>query len=409
MRVPSALADAFGEDFGRQVEDFARAQGWLPEGTTLASERFLARSVAPHVRRLSELFNRLSDDPLESYWKMGSNPANLRLAYFLAFMPPNLFRMASVWCELSRLGFRWPPSQARGALRAIELGAGPATGACGVLWGERHAPLGLPERVDWALVEQDRGALEAGRAWLAEAAERLKRPDWSARTFHRTVDWTPGRLLPPTAPRFQLWLMSFVLNETSVKPDELAESLARAWEKHLAEEGIALTVEPALREQSRRLLEVRAELLERFARKGEFQVLLPCLGHQACGALAREDDWCHEEVAWWRPPFLKKLDELTGLDRRTLPFSYLVVARSRRPIDELLPSLAGRGRHRLVSDGRILGPDSEFFICGQDGKRRCRMKQTLGKPGRGDILLDADVRGGPEASRIDSIRGFPDG
>jgi hypothetical protein len=204
--------------------------------------------------------------------------------------------------------------------------------------------------------------------------------------------------------------MSYYLNELSESPATLARALTDAWDKHLEQEGIAILVEPALKEQSRKLLELRRELLAERERRGLdwMQVLLPCLGHQGCGALSAEDDWCHEEVSWWRPPYFRTIDDLAELDRKTLPFSYLVVAKSKRAREELLPALAGRGsRHRLVSPAHYEGKEQEFFTCGEDGKRRARLRLGADEDPlqRGDILFGAELRGDTNASRIDKIKG----
>lgn len=409
MKVPSSLSLAFDEKFERVLAEVAQSEGLLPAIEEIRAKRFLSRSVAPHVERLKELFNRLdSDSPdsgLEKYWRKGSNPENLRLAYFLSFMPGNLYRMASVWSELSRLGFRWatsPDSETAG-FRAVEFGAGPATGSTGILAGEAHASVGLPKNGNFALIEQDRGTLRLGERFFEAYRNHLALPSYSTRPFHRKLAPKQG-WLPSSAPTFHLWLMSFVLNEFHESPQELAASLLKSWDKHLEPEGLVILVEPALRLQSRRILELRKALLEQ-DRSGEFQILLPCLGHQSCGALADSEDWCHEEVAWWRPPYLKLLDEMTGLDRKSLPFSYLVFVRSRRPRAEILPALErARTTHRLVSPAFRVGNDWEFYTCGlDDGKRRSRMKQEFGELVRGSILVNASIRGDAQASRIEKL------
>lgn len=405
MKVPASLSQAFDEKFERLLAEVAASEGLLPAVEEIRARRFLSRSVAPHVERLTELFNRLEaekqDAGLDKYWKKGSNPENLRLAYFLSFMPGNLYRMASVWCELSRLGFRWPTTGEASTFRAVEFGAGPATGSAGILAGEAHAPVGLPADGNFALIEQDRSTLRLGERFFEAWASHLGLPPYTTRPFHRKLELRQG-WLPSSAPSFHLWLMSFVLNEFHESPEALASSLLKSWDRHLEPEGLAILVEPALRLQSRRILELRRAILEQ-DRSGEFQVLLPCLGHQACGALADPEDWCHEEVAWWRPPYLRLLDELTGLDRKSLPFSYLVVIRSRRPRTEILPALARADRtHRLVSPAFKVGSDWEFYTCGtDDGKRRSRLKQAQGELARGSILVNAAIRGDVQASRIE--------
>jgi hypothetical protein len=404
MRVNTSLSKAFDASFERLIASFAVEQGLLPDEASLSSRRFVARSLVPHIKKLSSKFNRAEDEDrskaLDPYWKETGNRENLRLAYFLYFMPANLYRVASVWGELHRLGFRWG---AKGPLRAIEFGAGPAAGASGVAAGERYTPLGMPSEGDWALIEQDRASLELGTAWAERYFADAGNPGWGTRPFHRKIELSKG-LLPRTAPKFNLWVMSFFLNELSESPGEIADALLAAWEKHLDEEGIVVLVEPALKPISRKLLELRKALLQpaRLKRAPWLRVLLPCLGHQACGALAGAEDWCHEEVTWWRPPYYRKLDDLAGLDRKTLPFSYLVIARSRRATGALLPELSGaRSLHRLVSPAHAEGRDQEFFLCGQNGKLRARFRGEDLE--RGDVLENAEIRGNEKSARVERI------
>jgi hypothetical protein len=190
--------------------------------------------------------------------------------------------------------------------------------------------------------------------------------------------------------------------------------LVKTWEKHLDDEGVVILVEPALKLQSRKLLELRRELLLARDRMGApwLKVLVPCLGHQACGALAAEGDWCHEEVSWWRPPYFRTIDKMAGLDRKSLPFSYLVITRSRRSLEEILPSLAtspASQRERLVSPAHYEGKEQEFFLCGQEGKRRARYRakdenSAEAELGRGDILAGAEIRGDVNSSRVDRVK-----
>lgn len=419
------------------MASFCVEQKLIPEPNAIQSTRFLSRSVIPHVRKLSALFNRLEPDRamleasgddtppppkgkarkfrdggqgagLDPYWKESSNPANMRLAYFLYFMPSNLFRVAAIWSELGRLGYKW---RGKGPLRAVEFGAGPASGACGIAAGEKHAAVGLPISGNWALIEQDKAMLELGSEWAQEYFLDQGVGDWGTRTFHRQIDFKRG-LLPSSAPSFNLWVLSYFLNEATLPPRELAELLIKTWDKQLDDEGVVLLVEPALKLQSRKLLNLRSELLAAAKRMNApwFKILLPCLGHQACGALAAPEDWCHEEVSWWRPPYFRIIDRLAELDRKTLPFSYLVITKSMRSREELLPALAGAAPvSRLVSPAHYEGKEQEFFVCGEDGKRRARYRaQGKDDPAaeleRGDILSGAEVRGDVNAGRIDRIK-----
>lgn len=425
MKVPETLSVAFGSAFEKCIAQFSVDQGLLPDLAALQSRRFVARSIIPHVTKLSSLFNRDEKDQgsgLTPYWKQSSNPAHLRMAYFLYFMPSNLFRVASVWSELSRLGFQWQPK----TLKAVEFGAGPASGACGIAAGQTYGGTPLPKEGNWALIEQDQSILNLGAQWAETYFSHVGVKDWTARPFHQKIDPLRG-FLPPRAPQFNLWLMSYYLNETQSDSQQLAATLLRDWSNHLEDEGLIILVEPALKLQSRRLLELRkALLIEQEKRKVDWlQVLLPCLGHQACGALANPEDWCHEEVSWWRPPYFRKIDQMAGLDRKTLPFSYLVLIKTRRSREEILPALAGSSeatRHRLVSPAHREGREFEFYLCGQEGKRKARSRlhepaqettevsagEILEKNSegfeRGDILLRSDIRGDRNSGRIDSYQ-----
>jgi hypothetical protein len=466
MRVPDSLATAFGEPFEKLMAQFCADRELIPTADlteSLHSPRYLARSVVPHIHKLSSLFNRAEKDQgasLDPYWKESSNPAHLRAAYFLYFMPSNLYRAASVWAELGRLGYRWnATARPSSIIRGVEFGAGPAPGACAAATAANLGLVDLPTTGNWALIEQDKAMLTLGTAWAETWFADQGRTDWGIRPFHRTLALKDG-FLPRSAPKFNVWMMSFFLNELSETPAQIAEALVDGWEKHLEDEGLAILIEPALKLQSRRLLEVRREILAIRDKRGLdwLQVLLPCLGHQACGALANPEDWCHEEVMWWRPPYFRRIDQLAGLDRKTLPFSYLVIARSRRKRAEILPALAGSDsnkNYRLVSPSHKEGKEQEFFVCGQEGKRRARYrarpappeikgaidalqvevqqetaevpdelpdeladeedfddseipkffkKKAIGRLERGDILLDATIRGDIRASRIERFK-----
>lgn len=411
MRIPVRLSQAFGAEYDALLAGALSAREWIPEASALASSRFLSRSVAPHVKALSSLFNRAERESqgegLEAYWGSGSNPANRRLAYVLGFMTPNLCRVAAVWAELARLGYRWP---FEGPLAAIEWGAGPATGACGIAAGEWAAGVGLPKNGRWALMEQDGPMLEFGREWAESYFTELGIGEWSTRGFKGKIAWDQD-WLPRSAPRFQLWVMSFFLNESPLSPSVLAARMLKNWDKHLEPGGLALFVEPALKMQSRRLLELRKELLAAIEKRGGgYRVLLPCLGHQACGALADPEDWCHEEITWWRSPLMREIDSMTGLDRKTLPFSYLVIERTADAtagIARVLPELTdapARKWLRLVSPAHREGKWREFYTCGADGKHKTRwvpVQPDQEDLGRGDLLqVDAGATLTPSGALI---------
>ena len=407
MKVPVSLVNAFQNDFESILGDFLLQSKLIDGKDMLENKRFFARSVAPHVTAFSELFNRKEGSQTdgidqEDYWNEG-NAKNRRLSYLLSFMPPNLFRVASVWAELHRLGFEFP--KVEGEFRGLEFGAGVASGACGILAGEKFAPVGLPSSGSFALIEQSKSALNVGAEWFDYLAGVYEQ-GFRSRSFHRRIELNEP-WLPKNAPSFHLMVMSYFLNESPLSPESIALELLKTAENHLEQEGLMIIVEPALKLQSRKLLTLRKALIEKMkSSTSSIKILLPCLGEQACGALIKDEDWCHEEVDWMRPRYLRELDIMTGLDRRTLPFSYLVIQKTKRPLNEIFTKFEGKDdeRFRLVSPSKSLGKrTSEFFMCGQDGKRRTRFSpEDLEHPERGDVLQNVKLHGESSLTQIDS-------
>lgn len=351
--------------------------------------RFLTRSVVPHIKTLSDLFTRKDGEQTDAidtdpYWKDSSNPKNRRLSYFLGFSASNSFRVASVWGELHRLGFRFKPKE---DFKLLELGAGLAAGAAGIVAAEKFAPLGLPSNRSIALIEQNKAALEFGIDWVQKFANDIEAPEWSSvRGFHRKIDLS-AEWLPKSAPQFDAIVTSFFLNESGVPATQMAKALIQFARKHLSDDGIMILVEPALKLQSRRLLELRKEIIN----LNELKVLTPCLGEQPCGARSNPEDWCHEVVHWWRPKYLMELDQITGLDHKFLAFSYLVLTKN-----GAIPNLSEKKEEfRLVSPVRRIGRDEEYYVCGQPGKFKAlsRTAKSELEIERGDILKIHDQSG----------------
>ena len=85
--------------------------------------------------------------------------------------------------------------------------------------------------------------------------------------------------------------------------------------------GTLLVLEPALRDTSRALLQVRDVLV-----KAGYPVRAPCLFRGDCPALVRETDWCHAEREWQMPQVVEELARSAGLHKESLKMSYLALA-----------------------------------------------------------------------------------
>jgi SAM-dependent methyltransferase len=236
------------------------------------------------------------------------------------------------------------------------------------------------QRIAWkwdAVLEElaRRRRLPAGRTWLdwgcgtgiatrralarLSGCERVFLHDHSAeaaafarervRAEHPELEVVLG--LPDEAP--DVLLVSHVLDELD---DE-----ARAALLDLAQRaGAVVWVEPGSRRTARALGEVRARLA------ATLDLLAPCTHQAACGALAGGDAWCH---FFARPPqavytegHWAELGRELGLDLRSLPYSFLALAR--RGCFALEGPAA-----RLLGRPRLTRGRAELTLCDAEGVR----------------------------------------
>ncbi|HXU80167.1 MAG TPA: small ribosomal subunit Rsm22 family protein [Polyangia bacterium] len=144
--------------------------------------------------------------------------------------------------------------------------------------------------------------------------------------------------------RFELVVAAHLLNELPLTSAEKAERVAFWCHELLAPAGSCVIVEPALRETSRALLEVRDRLVAR-----GLHVAAPCFWQGPCPALARERDWCHDAA----PP--------VAADRSRVDFSYLVLRREGEAATD--PAL-----YRVVSDRLEEKGRQRLYGCGPAGR-----------------------------------------
>lgn len=269
--------------------------------------------------------------------------------------------------------FYWPVSyaQARATLselttrpRAVlDLGSGPGpmafaamdAGASTVTAADRSKP-----------------ALDLARTLATEAGEGIA-----------TREWSPEKPLPDG--KFDVITMGHVVNELfngQIAPR--AQLLEKILERVNAN-GSLVVVEPALRETSRALLQVRDVLVER-----GYAIRAPCLFRGACPALIKESDWCHAERQWRMPKLVEDLARGAGLHKESLKMSYLIVApkgEAWAPLPEgtlfrvVSEQLPGKGRTRFMG----CGPDGRVGLAMQE-KHENEKNRLFFKAQRGDVL-----------------------
>ena len=313
------------------------------------SEGVSGERLSTAVVELSRLFtirrSALSHSYLES--------PTLAAAYLNYFLPVNLSKIQVLLNEM-------PVVLADEPFSVLDLGSGPGTGALAVLdwWHGRGNVSGL------SVVAVDRSMT------ALQQAESL----W--RKYCRTANLTGASLqackvdvgrtgwvkdVEPRVP-FDLIILANCLNEThadATDPIAMRSSLVTELLARLAPQGTLMIVEPALRETSRALHQVRDRLLQ----EKRCTVYSPCLHENNCPALINPYDWCHEERAWEPPAFIQEIDGEVGFIKDALKFSYLLLRKDGKTIVDRRPDV-----YRVVSELRHLKGEKRAWLCNETGR-----------------------------------------
>jgi len=342
----------------RRLRGPAADRSAAPGAPLTAAER---QDIVAGAQRLSRGLTRERELAGAGYF----DDPQLLGAYLLLWWPATYAQAASVLRELG--------PAARG--RVLDVGSGPGPMALAALDAGAREVLAI---------DRSNAAIDVARA----LAPGLK-----------TARWESPRPLPDGP--FDLVFAGHVLNELGGDLDARVR-LVESMRARLAPAGAVVLIEPALRETSRALLELRDRLVA-----GGAAVLAPCLYRGDCPALVRQGDWCHAERTWTVPAVVDELAHAAKLHRETLKMSYLVLAapgaawpslpagRLFRIVSEPLPQ---KGQHRFVGcgpEGRVplilphkhVGPHNRAFV----DLSRGDVIRTDRLAARGDGLrLDAD-------------------
>ena len=321
----------------------------LPEGDPVRFQA-LCRSVAD----LSRLFTKDRADRQCSYL----DDESFRAGYLAYFLPVNLAKIQALLDEM-------PAPEADGRpLTVLDVGSGPGTGALAVLDWLRQQPGGGGRAVEVVALDQSKPALrDAEQLWAAYArAAGLS----SAMLSPVRADVAKGRWLNDLRAQrsegFDLILAANVLSEVGDGSRDALERrtvLAEGLLGLLKPQGSLIIMEPALRDTSRSLHQVRDALLARQA----CTVYSPCLHDHPCPALIKADDWCHEERPWTPPPIVSAIDQVVGFIKDALKFSYVILRKDGRTIVPRRPDL-----FRVVSELREMKGEKRAWLCNETGR-----------------------------------------
>ena len=271
-------------------------------------------------------------------------------AYLNYFLPANLSKIHVLLDEM-------PVEQTRETFSVLDLGSGPGTGALATLdWWNGQGTAGALSVV---AVDQSPAALhQAVQLW-----ERYNRESGATGALQTYKADLEGAWLKAVRPElFDLIILANCLNEmyTDAKdPIETPAGFIRECLSRFAPHGTMMIVEPALKETSRGLHQVRDRLLQEKC----CTIYSPCLHENNCPALAKPDDWCHEEPAWEPPPMIQEIDEAVGFIKDALKFSYLLLRKDGKTIVGRRPDV-----YRVVSELRHLKGEKRAWLCNEHGR-----------------------------------------
>lgn len=306
------------------------------------------KEVAAGIKRLSHGLTRERELAGAKYM----DDPQLLGAYLLFYWPVSYAQARSLLGEL--------PTRPRALL---DLGSGPGPVAfAGIDAGARET----------IAADRSKPALELARQLAIEAAEALG-----------TREWSPDRALPDGT--YDVITMGHVLNELFDGDIERRAGLVEKIVERVKPGGSLVVMEPALRETSRALLQVRDLLVA----KG-FAIRAPCLFRGPCPALVKPSDWCHAERPWRMPKLTEALARAAGLHKESLKMSYLLVAPkgeawaeppSGRVLRVVSEALEGKGRQRFMA----CGPEGRLGLALQD-KHRTAANERFFHLQRGELV-----------------------
>jgi ribosomal protein RSM22 (predicted rRNA methylase) len=324
-------------------------------------EGFSQEILAQAVAELSRLFTKDRNHLVRTYL----DDELLAGAYLQYFLPVNLAKIQLLLEEMM------VPELVEG-FSVLDIGSGPGTGALAVLdWWHQEK---LPSVLSVTAVDRSSRALrQAGQLWdqycraanTQEAALQTYEKDLKRQAWLEQV-----RQKGP----FDLIILANCLNEIFAETGDpimartafVGGSLAL-----LAPHGTMMIVEPALRETSRALHQVRDRLLQ----EKRYTIYSPCLHEENCPTLTKPDDWCHEERMWEPPVSIQEIDEEIGFIKDALKFSYLLLRKDGKTIVDRRPDV-----YRVVSELRELKGEKRAWLCNEEGRQEVGRQDRLSSP-----------------------------
>ena len=168
----------------------------------------------------------------------------------------------------------------------------------------------------------------------------------------------------PNIPQSDLVIFSNIITEL---PSNEAISVIQRWGRKLMKPaGRLLIMEPSTMKESRMAILLRNTLIQ----NGWF-LEGPCPGDYPCPALNNPRDWCHCRLAWNEPALLQRIDDMAGLKKNVLNFTYFVFT----SVSNGSNIRKDASHYLAVSDLLESKGKWELWLCGRKDKWCCVLEK----------------------------------
>jgi ribosomal protein RSM22 (predicted rRNA methylase) len=262
-----------------------------------AFQQFLQGNISKrHLEKYANLIKMLSESYVvnskEGILKNMSEP-DLATAYALYYLPINFFKLNYLFEQIA--------FDEDKVLKVLDYGAGPGTGT---LAFQSY----VSNQIEAVVYDKSEHMLRVGERLFSKKSTNVlltsKVRDFAAKSF-------------------DLIILANALNEFS---SEEEANFIKHLDHLLAENGVLLVLEPALKTITRNLMSFRTKLLQTYS----YNMLFPCTHCLDCPMLKEADNWCHMELEGLDSRLVAQIDTLTGYNKHKIKFSTLIFQKSQQ-------------------------------------------------------------------------------
>jgi len=269
------------------------------------------KSARVHNKKLNRIRNqmyKLTDDFAQAI------PSADRYsdAYFAYNFPMNFVKAMVLAKEVNCL---YPQLfNNKDTIRILDIGCGEGAGMFGLYYGLKNSKKFVLTGIDTSTQMLKK---------CKNMTHSLKNKDACIRVKLRRQDVSHG-LLKKKINKYNIVIFANVLAEIFTGDNIPVKFIERIL-KSTDDDGVIIIIEPAAKNLSRRLMDLRNEIIQ----KHKGYILLPCLHKNECPLyeIRKQKEWCHQSISWHSPVYMKIINQ--GLNREIdyLKFSYLVISK----------------------------------------------------------------------------------